>query len=49
MLSLLFVFGLLLGIGGAALAAAGVVVAVGNVLAWLNVFFATLVENDAPP
>jgi hypothetical protein len=49
MQSLLFVFGLLLGIGGAALAGAGVMVAVGRVLLWLNVLMAAAGENRPPP
>ena len=47
--SLLFVFGLLLGIGGAVLAGAGVMVAVGRVLLWLNVLVAAAGENRPPP
>lgn len=46
MLSMLFVFGLLLGIGVAAMAVASVVSAACTVLAWLNVFVVILYSRS---
>jgi hypothetical protein len=48
MLSLLFAFGLLVGIASAAMALAGVVIAVVSTVAWLNSLIAGARVNTPP-